>query len=239
MRAAASTRSAAARPGLAPFLAAALAAILLLFVVPARATFQPPRLKGHVMDAAGELSEDQILRLDQKLARLRERTGFAIVALVVSSIGDETIEDVAYETFKDWKIGEKGKDNGVLLVIAKAERRVRIETGRGVGGALTDLQSNDIIRNVIGPELARGRFYEGIDRGTSAIARALLQGSPEPAGRAARPTAGAPASPLKIFGLLGLLALVIILAIVSPGFRQFLFFILFFGGRGGGSSDSY
>src|SRR6185436_945485 len=97
---------------------------------------------------------------------------------VVGSLEGETIDDIAYKTFNAWGVGQKGKDNGVLLVIAPNERKVRIETGLGVGGALTDLQSNDIIRQVIAPKLKDNRFFEAIDQGTNAIAEALIKGTP-------------------------------------------------------------
>src|SRR6185503_6999677 len=93
------------------------------------------------------------------------------------SLDGEAIEDVAFATFNEWKLGKKGADNGVLLVIAPAERRVRIETGKGVGGDLTDLQSNDIIRKDIAPLLKEDRFHDAIASGATAIAEALRPGA--------------------------------------------------------------
>ena len=236
-------------------LAAALTLFALLFAFPARAAFTPPPLTGHVVDTAGKLSEEDIAYLDRKLEGVRARTGFDIVAFVPGSLEGEDIEDVAYKAFNAWKLGQKGEDNGVLLVIAPAERRVRIETGKGVGGALTDLQSNDILRKTINPLLQQDRYRDAIDQGATAIARTLVQGTP--GNHPPAPDARAPPSPLTIGVGIGLLILVIILAIVSPTFRSLLFFFLLFGrgggggfgggggiGRGGssgggGSSDSY
>ncbi|APR85908.1 methanol dehydrogenase [Minicystis rosea] len=159
---------------------ASLLAVLgaILTMATSAFAFKPPPLNGHVMDTAGKLSQADIQYLDAKLSGYRQQTGFAIVAFIVGSLEGEPIDDVAYTTFNAWGVGEKGKDNGVLLVIAPNERKVRIETGKGVGGELTDLQSNDIIRQVIAPLLQQNRFREAIDEGTGAIAKALSGEAP-------------------------------------------------------------
>jgi uncharacterized protein len=215
------------------WLAIVLFACCSAFASPAVARPLPP-LDGHVVDTSGTLGRDDIAYLDQKLEDLRLRTGFAIVALVVGPLEGQPIEDVAYKAFNTWQIGEKGKDNGVLIVVAPSDRRVRIETGKGVGGALTDLQSNDIIRDVMAPRLQQGRLRDAIDEGAEAITRALVEGTPG----AAPPAAGTPAktlSPLAMALLAGGFVLFIVLLIVSPTFRSVVFTILFFfGGRGGG-----
>ncbi|WP_104986984.1 TPM domain-containing protein [Sorangium cellulosum] len=251
---------------LARAVAAALALICALVARPAVAAFTPPQLTGHVVDTAGKLGPEELRTLDAKLDRIRRQTGFEIVAFVAGSLEGETIEDVAYKAFNTWQLGQQGADNGVLLVIAPSERRVRIETGKGVGGALTDLQSNDIIRQTINPLLREERFRDAIDQGTVAIARALIVGTPEEERRPAPGTRPAPdvVSPIEIG--VTLLALVggFLLALISPSFRWVLWFALQalllrgrggsgggggggsgFGGGGGGrsggggSSDSY
>ncbi len=246
--------------------AAAMLAVVALSVVvgprSALAAFTPPPLHGHVVDTAGKLSSDEILTLDRKLENVRTQSGYEIVAYLIGSLNGASIDDVAYDAFHAWGIGRSGKDNGILLVIAPVERRSRIETGMGVGGELTDLQTNDILRQVVKPLAAQGRFRDALDDGTAAIARTLVggaTGTPAAASGSAspahgtsndwdganddRPTAtagpaaggdGAAASPLRTFGMLGIGALVLILAVVSPGFRRILFFALLFGRRGGG-----
>jgi uncharacterized protein len=217
-------------------LAAALALLcaILAFALPSLA-FTPPRLEGHVVDTAGKLGADDVAYLDGKLDAIRRRTGFEIVAFVPGSLEGEPIDDVAYTSFNAWGLGRKGADNGVLLVIAPTERKVRIETGKGVGGALTDLQSNDIIRQKIAPLLQQERFRDAIDQGTAAIAAELVKGTPEAQQRRPRAHRTAePMSPVKLIGGGIALLLVIFLAIVSPAFRSFLWLLLFFGGRGGG-----
>jgi uncharacterized protein len=222
---------------------AAVALTLLTLLAPRIAgAYTPPRLDGHVVDAAGKLSPEQRLRIDEKLDRLRRTSGFAIVVFLPASLEGQTIEDVAYDTFNAWGVGAKDRDDGVLLVVATAERRVRIETGKGVGGELTDLQSSEIIRGMA-PLLRAERYYEAVDGATDAIARALAgEGAGATAqGKDARrpiPNGGGealgPGDPLRALGLAAILVLVIVLAIVSPTFRTFLFYMILFGGRGGG-----
>ena len=207
------------------------------------ASFKPPPLNGHVVDMTGQLSAGDVSFLDAKLEATRQSTGFAIVALVLGPLDGEPIEDIGYKAGNAWQVGDKGKDNGVLLIIAPTDRKVRIETGRGVGGALTDLQSNDIIRNNIAPALKDGRLRDAIDSGTDAITAALVQGTP---GGGAPATAANPQaqkiSPLTMLVGAGVVVVVVILLIVSPGFRSIFLFlvqILFiFGGRGGGGGGS-
>jgi uncharacterized protein len=219
-------------------LAAVLLAVVLLAARSALASprLALPRLDGHVVDTSGALGRDDVLYLDGKLEGIRLRSGFAVVALVVGPLQGEPIEDVAYTAFNTWQIGEKGKDDGVLIVVAPSDRRVRIETGKGVGGALTDLQSNDIIRNDMSPLLQQGRLRDAIEAGAGAIEKALVQGTPGARGSPGAPP-GPAVSPLTLAIAAGGFLLVIILLIVSPAFRSMFLTLLqmfiLFGGRGG------
>jgi uncharacterized protein len=227
--------------------AAALVALVALvtLALPAFA-FTPPPLNGHVVDTAHALTQQQVAGLDHKLSDIRLRSGFAIVAYVAGSLEGEPIEDVAYQCFNAWHLGEKGKDNGVLLLIAPNERRTRIETGKGVEGALTDLQTDDILLKFVTPALQKGAVFMAVDGGTTAIARTLMgeEGGADPQAQARGPRrpVAQPLSPLKLGIGIGAFLLVILLAIVSPGFRSFLMFFLtmaFFRGRGGGGGDGF
>src|SRR5829696_4307836 len=135
--------------------------------------FVPPPIQGHITDTAGKLSASDRSELEAKLAAVEASTGNELAVFLCGSLEGEAIEDVAYVTFNTWQLGKKGADNGVLLVIAPNERRIRIETGKGVGGALTDLESNEIIRDKIGPLLKQDRFKDAIAAGTDGIADAL------------------------------------------------------------------
>jgi uncharacterized protein len=228
-------------------IAAALATLIALVALafPALA-FTPPRLDGHVVDTAGVLTQDEILALDAKLDGVRRRSGYAIVVFVAGSLEGESREDVAYTTFNTWKVGEKGLDNGVLLLIAPKERKTFIATGKGVEGQLTDLQSSDILREQVIPLLQQNHVYDAIDRGTSAIARTLAGDAGE--ARQPRPARPPPQArqPLTLpqMGMIaGGIVLIVLLSIVSPGFRAFLWFfielLLFRGGRGGGGGGGW
>ena len=163
----------------------------LLWVVTASA-FKPPPLNGHVIDSAGLLTQQQVLQIDHKLDLARQQTGFAVVVFVPASLEGEDISDVAYTTFNAWGVGSKKGDDGVLLVIAPQEKKTRIETGKGVGGALTDLQSSHINREVINPLLKQGQYFEAIDKGTDAILHELVA-----ARRAARATTASSRAPRR------------------------------------------
>jgi uncharacterized protein len=210
----------------------ACAAFLFAWALPAHAGFAVPPLAGHVVDGVGALSPAEAAGFERQLEAVRRESGFEIVVFLPASLEGAPIEDVAYEAFNTWKLGEAKADNGVLLVVATSERRVRIETGRGVGGALTDVQSSEIIRQMA-PLLQENRVRDALELGTSAITRALVTGTlPEDRSEPAAPTL----SILQIVLTVGLGLLVIFLAIVSPAFRQLLFFFLLFGRRGGGGA---
>lgn len=202
-------------------LGALLMAVVLLVSGHARAAFTPPPFSSSVVDQAGKLSAGEHAYLTAKIERHRRATGFVVAVYLPASLEDETIEDVAYKTFQQWKIGSGGgKDNGVLLVIAPSERKTRIETGKGTGGALTDLQTNVILRERVGPLLKQDRFREGIEAGIDGIYAALAtdpNAKPVPQKRPG--TGPQPLAKPTIMSLLPLLLpfaiLAIVLAIVS------------------------
>ncbi len=153
---------------------ATIAAVCLLLVATAaRAEFKPPPFTSSVVDQAGKLSEGERMSLTARIEQQRRATGFVVAVFLPGSLEGDNIDDVAYQTFRAWGVGDKEKDDGILLVIAPNERKVRIETGKGVGGALTDLQSNFIIRERVGPLLKENRFREGIAAGIDGIYAAL------------------------------------------------------------------
>ncbi len=169
-----------------------LVLVLLLAAVNASAAFTPPTIHGFVTDTAGKLSAAEISALDDKLAAYRRCSSDQIAAFVTGTLGGESIDDVGFKTATAWKLGEAGKDNGVLLVIAPSERKVRIEVGRGLEGVLTDLQANDILRTHVSPNLKKDDFFTAVDEGTTAIAGALWKGG-EHASCATIPNAVRPA----------------------------------------------
>jgi uncharacterized protein len=142
------------------------------FTSPAFARPIPPP-SNYVVDTAGKLEQDQLDKLNTKLETINKSSKNEIAALVVPSMDGENIEDFTQEVFKSWKVGKAGLDNGVLIVIAVAERKSRIQTGSGIEGELTDLQSNDILRQNLNPHLKRDEFYQGLDETIDAVSATL------------------------------------------------------------------
>ncbi|PRQ03367.1 hypothetical protein ENSA5_16750 [Enhygromyxa salina] len=204
--------------------------------------YQPPAPRGHVNDLAKVLDPGEAQSLEAELSQVRRDHGYDLAVLILPSLDGEPIEDVAYDTFNTWGVGDASRDDGVLLVLAVAEQRVRIETGEGVGGELTDLESGRIIREQIKPLVVAGRWYEATSVGTRAITETLT-GTAGPRGP---PTARADeAVELTLFQQIALgliLVVVIVLAIIFPGFRRVLFWVVLVllrsGGRGGGGGRS-
>ena len=166
-----------------------LRAVILFFACTAfaaHAAIALPKLTAHVMDSTGTLTPAQREALDGKLRDFEARRGSQIVVLMVDSLGDETIEDFAGRVTDEWKLGRKGVDDGVLFVIAKKDRTMRIHTGRGVQGTLTDALSKRIVSDIVAPRFREGDFAGGIDAGIDAIMKAVEGESlplPEPAPR--------------------------------------------------------
>ena len=120
----------------------ALAGIaLLLLALSAWAQVPVPKLAARVMDSTGTLTAGEQRALEEKLKAFEDAKGSQVAVLLVPSIGDEAIEEFAGRVTDEWKLGRKGVDDGVLFVVAKQERKMRIHTGRGVQGGLTDALS--------------------------------------------------------------------------------------------------
>lgn len=128
-----------------------------------------PQLTGRVNDYAKLLSPEVTTSLEQKLAAFEREQSTQIVVLTVPSLQGDNIEQFAIRVVEQWKIGQKDKDNGVLLVLAQAERKVRIEVGMGLQGVLPDITAGQIIHNVMRPLLKSGNYDQAISAGTDAI----------------------------------------------------------------------
>ncbi|HVK94539.1 MAG TPA: TPM domain-containing protein [Noviherbaspirillum sp.] len=167
-----------------------LGLILALAVMAASAQdFLPvPPLQTRVTDKVGMLTENQRSALENVLKEHEQRTGSQIAVLLVRKTEPEAIEQYSIRVYDEWKLGRKGVDDGVLIVVARdnppALRRLRIEAGRGVQGSLTDAQSKRILQDVIAPHFRQNDFYGGLAAGISAIA-ALLDKESFPAPEAA------------------------------------------------------
>lgn len=150
-----------------------LLASLLLLVTFSAHGLDVPRLKGRVNDHAGLLSPEQASRIENALAQHEAATSNQIALLTVPSLEGEDLEGFSIRVAEAWKLGQKGKDNGVILLVARDERKMRIEVGYGLEGALTDVESSQIIRNVVVPLFRSGDYYAGIASGLQAIVSAI------------------------------------------------------------------
>jgi uncharacterized protein len=138
-----------------------------------------PALTGHVVDQANLLPADTRQGLEQKLSALEEKSGIQFVVATVPSLQDQEIEPYSNELFRHWLLGEKAKNNGVLLLVAPKEKKVRIEVGYGLEGTLTDALSKVVIANAIAPRFKAGDFPGGVTRGVDDVITILTTDSNE------------------------------------------------------------
>lgn len=155
--------------------------VLLLFVLSFSLHAAPefPKLDARVVDNAGLLSSETRQLLISELAAHEQATSNQVVVVTLPSLQGYSIDDYGYQLGRHWGIGQKERDNGVLLIVAPKERKVRIEVGYGLEGTLTDALSHNIIQTVILPEFRKADMAQGIISGTRAIVQAL-EGSFEP-----------------------------------------------------------
>jgi len=131
----------------------------------------PPRL---VTDQAGVLSESERQALEQKLVALDDSSSNQIAVVLIKTLNDRPIEEYATKLFREWGIGNKKTNNGVLLLVAVDDRKIRIETGYGLEGAIPDITADEIIRNEIRPAFKQQNYYKGLDNALDALAKAAV-----------------------------------------------------------------
>lgn len=202
-------------------LAAAAAALLCILLAALALTF--PALTGRIVDQANVISADTRRSIEAKLIDLEAKSGIQLVVATVNSLEGQEIEPYANALFRNWKLGEKTKNNGVLLLVAPKERRVRIEVGYGLEGTLTDALGKVIITNAITPRFRAGDFSGGISRGVDDIITVLTTDASEWEKRPALRLDNPPSSDPVNWGILLIVIVIVVLLIVSPGFRWFFF----------------
>jgi len=198
-----------------------------------------PFLTGRVTDNAETISEPMRKSLTERLKAHEDRTGNQIAVLTIPSLDGESIEEYAEAVFREWKLGQKGKDNGILVVVALNDHRMRIEVGYGLEETLTDLLAGRIIQNVMTPKFKTGDYDGGIDAGVSAIIELLENGkAPDfdsTAGSKTKTSSSsgidAPDMPLTeriLFGafIFGIIGLFTVIGVLTPGGGWFLYFFL-------------
>ena len=158
----------------------AVAALLLAGAAPAWAQQAAiPALDSPVVDTTGTLDAATRQRLEQQALALQQRKGSQLQVLVVPSTRPETIEAYAVRAFEQWKLGRKGVDDGVLLVVAKDDRKVRIEVGYGLEGAIPDITAGRVIQEYLVPRFREGDYGGGIADATAVLVK-LVDGEPLP-----------------------------------------------------------
>jgi uncharacterized protein len=158
---------------------ASLLALMLCWAFAALADVAVPPLTGRVVDKTATLSSSDIASLDQTLKGFEARKGSQVAVLIVPTTQPETIEQYSLRVAEAWKIGRRKIDDGAILVVAKDDRKLRIEVGYGLEGALTDVTSKRIIDEVITPKFRSGDFAGGISDGVNRILR-VIDGEPLP-----------------------------------------------------------
>jgi uncharacterized protein len=217
-------RERVARAGILTVVATALLCFIASAAI-AAPTFPP--LTGRVVDDAGILSQDTQAKLTDLLAQQEKQTGDQVVVATLKSLQGDSIEDYGYQLGRAWGIGQKGKNNGALIIVVPTEHKVRIEVGYGLEGVLTDAQSNVIIDEVMKPAFRQGNYNAGVYNGTLAVLHivggANLNASPQPV--EVQADNGHSGGHIPIF------LIIIIIWIVFGRFLRPLFFL---GGIGGG-----
>ncbi|HEX3702108.1 MAG TPA: TPM domain-containing protein [Vicinamibacterales bacterium] len=216
-----------------------LAALLIVLSASFARSADIPYLTGRVVDDAGILSQGARARLTAELKAHEEKTTDQIVVLTVQTIQPDSIEDYAVKVVEAWKIGQRGKDNGVLVVVIPRDRKMRIEVGYGLEPTLTDGVCGDIIRSSMTPAFKQGDYDRGVEDGVAAIISRLEgRAAPVATDEGAQPAARGGLSGLQppnmpwqqriligafVFGIIGLFTVV---GVVTPAAGWFLYVFL-------------
>lgn len=179
------------------------------------AELELPPLTGRVVDQAEMLDAAAEQRLTQMLAAHEQASSEQVVVATLSNLQNRSIEEYGVALGRHWGIGQQGEDNGALLIVARDERRIRIEVGYGLEGRLTDAQSALIINSIITPAFQRGDFTDGIVEGTAAIIQ-VLGGDPLAPSSTAMAAAGEK-PPAALMGLFGFFLIVMIVLLSGGG----------------------
>ncbi len=220
-----------------------LVAGILCFGVRDRIAADPlpvPKPQGYVNDFAGLLADRQRSILENILRQYEQKTTNQVVLLVIDSLEGEDLESYSLRVAEEWKIGQKGKDNGVLFLVVLKDRKARIEVGYGLEGSLPDAVASRILRQIVFPAFRQGNYFGGIAGGLEAILQAT-EGefkAPEGASGASDGPARLSASTLLVLVILFLLlssrvGRLVLLGSLLGGGRPFGRPL---GGRGGGFS---
>lgn len=158
-----------------PYLGLIAGAAAMVMLPPAGAASSYPPPSGHVNDFAGVMRPEAVQQLEQVLIELQRQTGAEVALATVSTVPDGDVERAAVDLFAQWGIGKKGSDNGVLVLCAVQDRKVRIEVGYGLEAVLPDAVSGRIIREQMVPLFRAGDMSGGLVNGGTAVAQLIAQ----------------------------------------------------------------
>jgi uncharacterized protein len=213
----------------------------LLISIPALSAIPVPRLQGRVTDDAGILSPATREHISGLLKAHEDRTKNQVAVLTVTTLDGESIEEFATRVFDKWRLGQKKKDNGVLVIVASQDRRMRIEVGYGLEGILTDLKAGRIIDQVMAPRFKANDFDGGVTAGVLAVIaqledpKSLLPEDTGGSGQASDDLFKGPDLPITtriligcfIFGIIGLFTIIGVVTPQGVGWFLYLFLIPF------------
>lgn len=220
-----------------------LSVLLLLLVtfanIQVASCAEIPYLTGRVNDYAQILSEDVKELLSERLKEHEDRTTNQVVVLTLPSLQGESIDDYSNRVFNEWKLGQEGQDNGILIVVVPDERSMRIEVGYGLEGAVPDITAGRVIREIMAPRFRDGDFDGGVSEGALAIIN-ILEGQELPESADSYETDDSVISGLSdldsdmsltariLFGafIFGIIGLFTFFGIVTPGIGWFLYVFL-------------
>jgi len=189
---------------------AGLAFLFTLTLLAAASALEVPALRGRINDYAGLMPAERAQALESRLAAFERETGHQIAVLTIPSLENDALEDFSIRVAESWKIGQKGFDNGAILLIAQKERKLRIEVGYGLEGVLPDAIANRIIREVVVPRFRENDYAGGIEAGVNAILQVTKGESlPQRAPASRRPATSRGSSAMNILMITAMLALFI------------------------------
>ena len=183
--------------------------MLLSAVVVLAALTIPPAPAAHLNDYARVLGRDDQQTLERRLTEQENATGTQMVVAIFKSLEGESLEDYSIRLAQQWRIGQKKLDNGVILLVFLAERKVRLEVGYGLEPVVTDAVAAQIIRESIAPRFREGRYAAGLDAAVGAVYARIRPGG-APQAKPARGSGGPSLPVVGFFGILGVIAFILL-----------------------------
>ncbi len=170
----------------------------------------PPKL---VIDNTNTLTQTQVDALERKLVAYDDSTSNQIAVVIIPTTGDYGVEQVALQILREWGVGNKDKNNGIVLLIAKDDRKIRIETGYGMEGVIPDVTAKSIIDNDLTPNFKEKNYYRGIDEATNSIIQAAAGEYTAPANYGSKKTG----NKVPFIGVIAVILIIIFLSMGAPG----------------------